>query len=442
MRHIRKVEIENIRGIAHMVIDLNGMTVLRGCNGSGKSSVIEAIRLVFAGGYDPLALRTGEDKGEVVLTGDDGTTIKRIINRAKRTSTLDIRSAAGERVAAPQGFIEQLSTTFSYDPLKFLRCSGKERFEYLKKTLDVNLQVEEALAISEKYFVDADVIYSAWDPKLPGLDRIAKLRKAVYDRRTKINQSTRDLEGSIRTMKASVPSLNADGEQYREAEARLASELSGAKSAWARAKQQAEDEASAEQRSINEWEQTKIAEIKAMAAERRTAIGGALAAAIAQLEGEHGPVTRDLTERHAEARKALSDYDRAVGAREAIAKLEAELKDSRSLGDKLTFVIDGLDEIERQKLAASPVAGVELRDGEIFIDGVAFDGVNTQRRYQVAIQLGAINAGELKFMVCDEMEHWDQANFDAFAEAAKNAGFQVVCAVVDDCALQVTTVRG
>lgn len=437
MNHIRKVEIENIRGIKHMVIDLTELTVLRGSNGSGKSSVVEAIRLVFAGGYDPLAVSTWAEAGKVVLTGDDGTTITRSINKTKRTSTLDIRSEAGEKVAAPQGYIDNLTQIFSYDPLKLLRCTPTERFKYLKETLTVEVGIDEFLELARHYSVDDSVIYESWDAKAAGLDRIAKLRKAVYERRTKINSKARDLDGSIKTMKASVPSLNADGVDWRAAEAAASLELAEAKRAWGMAVQQAGDEAAAAKDAIDGWEREEIARIKAEAAARREVIQQALAATLDEVNGQHQPTVAALIARHAEARQQLSDYDKAIGAREAIAKLEVELKDSRTLGDKYTFIIEGIDKIEKQKLEASPVDGVLLRDGEVFIDGVAFDGVNTQRRYRAAIEIGAVNAGPLKFMLCDEMEHWDEGNFKAFAEAAKEAGFQVVCAVVDNCPLTV-----
>lgn len=439
MKHLTKVEIENVRGIRHQVIELGAITIIRGQNGWGKSSILDAIRYGFEGGYDPLSVSTWADTAKIVLTGDDGSTITRIIDKQKRQSRVEIRSAAGEVIAAPQTWLKELSSAFSYDPLRLLRCSPKERFAYLKETLAVEVNIDEMLRIARENFIDEDVIYGAWDAKAAGLDRIAKLRKAAYDRRTAINRKARDLEGSIVTMKASVPSLNADGTEWREAEANLAQKLSAAKSARATAVQQANDEASAAKDAIDAWEREEIAKIHAESARRRETIVTAHSAAIAQIQDEHDPVIADLSQQHATARQQLSDYDKAIGAREAIARLEDELKGSRTLGEKLTLLIEGIDKLEKEKLAASPVPGVELRDGEIWIDGVAFDGVNTQRRYEVAIQIGAINAGPLRFMLCDEMEHWDKEHFDVFTEAAREAGFQVVAAIVDDVPLKVET---
>ena len=44
---IRKVEIENFRGIAHAVIDLNNFTTLVGPNNIGKSTILAALNLVL-----------------------------------------------------------------------------------------------------------------------------------------------------------------------------------------------------------------------------------------------------------------------------------------------------------------------------------------------------------------------------------------------------------
>lgn len=437
MTHLKRVEIENIRGIRHMVIDLSALTIIRGKNGSGKTSVIEAIRQAFAGGYDPLAVHTDAEEGRIVITGDDDSTITRTINKAKRTSRVTIQSAAGETIPAPQSYIEKLSGAFSYDPLRMLRCSPKERFQYLKESLSVEVDIADLTAIAERHFVDEEVVYSAWDPKIAGLDRIAKVRKAAYERRTAINRKSKDLEGAINTMKASVPSLNADGQDWRGAEATLSQQLSAAKSARATAIQQANDEGAAATESINAWEREELAKIRAEASKRRETITIVHAAALDQIRSEHDQPIADLTARHAEARQQLSDYDKAIGAREAIAKLEKDLDGQRTLGDKLTFVLEDIDALEKAKLAASPAPGVELRDGEIYIDGVPFDGVNTQRQYEVAIMIGAANAGPLKSMICDEIEHWDTANFEALQEAARNSGFQVIAAAVDDVPLTV-----
>lgn len=439
MTHLKKVEIENIRGIRHMVIDLAAITVIRGSNGSGKTSVIEAIRQGLCGGYDPLAVHSEADEGVITLTADDGTVIKRTINRVKRNSRLTITSAAGEVIPAPQNFVNELAGQFSYDPFKLLRCSPKERYQYLKESLTIDVDISELTAITAKHFLPDDVVLSNWSAKSSGLDRIAQVRKGAYDRRRAINRQFSDLEGAIRTMQLSVPSLNEDGTDWKQAEAQLSQQLSTAKSLRASALQQANDEMAAAREGIDSWEREELAKIRAAAAARRETIVTAHSAAVAQIQQEHDPGIAEMGARHAKARQQLSDYDRAVGARDAIAKLQAELEQHRIDGDRLTFVIEDIDALERSKLAASPAPGVELRDGEIFIDGIPFDGVNTQRQYEVAIQLGAANAGQMRAMICDEIEHWDSANFAALEQAARDSGFQLICAAVDDVPLTVET---
>ena len=53
MLRIESVEIKNIKGIASATFGLGTLTVIRGANGTGKTSILDSIATIFDGGHDP-----------------------------------------------------------------------------------------------------------------------------------------------------------------------------------------------------------------------------------------------------------------------------------------------------------------------------------------------------------------------------------------------------
>src|SRR5690349_17447478 len=110
---ITRIEAENIRGITNGVLEPRTITVLKGGNGTGKTSWLDSVRVVFDGGYDPLIIRNGEKKARVEMTLDDGTICTRVLNAEKKTSTLTVKSADGEVVKSPKSYIDAIADTFA-----------------------------------------------------------------------------------------------------------------------------------------------------------------------------------------------------------------------------------------------------------------------------------------------------------------------------------------
>ena len=46
-------------------------------------------------------------------------------------------------------------------------------------------------------------------------------------------------------------------------------------------------------------------------------------------------------------------------------------------------------------LAEFPIKGLEIKDGDIYLDGVVFDNVNESRRIAFALELAAIRQSDL-----------------------------------------------
>lgn len=209
---ISSVVIEDVLGTEYASFKPRSITVLRGANGSGKSSIITALTSLFDGGHDPSMIRVGAKKGKITLTLSDGTTITKTITPTR--GTVEIMDASGNIVAAPQTFINRMTSAMAVDPVRLLTAKPKDLVATL---LDV-MPIE---------FTPADVA-SACDIKVDNtidMDGLEKLRKHAYEQRSRENVSVRDSEGTLKQLCQSLP--EDDGKDWDAALMELEAEALG-----------------------------------------------------------------------------------------------------------------------------------------------------------------------------------------------------------------------
>jgi len=103
---ITGIEIENILGIKELEFNPGQVTEISGKNGSGKTSILEAIKGALKGGHDATLLKAGETQGGVVLVLDNGFRINKTIT--SKGSELELTDENGEIQKTPQTVINKL----------------------------------------------------------------------------------------------------------------------------------------------------------------------------------------------------------------------------------------------------------------------------------------------------------------------------------------------
>lgn len=422
---IAHVRISNILGIAELEFTPEGFNEITGPNGTGKTSVLEAIQAVLKTGHDATLLRKGADKGEAVLVLDDGTELSKTVTADKSTSKVKVDGKATSR---PAEALKALTDLYSANPIEFLRARKQDRVKVLLETMPLEADTEKLAEITG--------IPVTAQPGTHALAVIDAVYKEVYDDRTGTNRAVKEKDNTINQLKLAMPEApgGVDGSedellaQVRAADEaktteleRISNKLNGVK-----ADNQAKLEA------IRAETQRKIDEAKA----EGQAAADAITAEERRIEGLAGTQREKTIQKHADAiaplNTALNSIKENRGAHakreqamQTIQQMETELVDLQGDAARQTKALADLEQYKNDLLASLPIPGVEVKDGEIYRDGVVFDRLNTAQQVWVAIEIAKLRAGNLGVSCVDGIELLDPAAFEEFKKQSLASNLQL-----------------
>lgn len=423
---ISHVKISNILGIDDLDFTPGGFTTIEGPNGTGKTSVLEAIKAAVQTGHDATLLRRGAEKGEVVLVLDDGQSIaKRVTADGSKT---EVRDAEGKKLGRPAEAIAKLTDMLSVNPVDFLMAPKKDRVRVLLESMPIEVDAAELTRISG--------IKVTATPGLHALHVIDQVAKQVYDERTGTNRAVKEKDATINQLRAAMPDA-IDGAQGDEQDlvdkveeartskdtevARIDTKLAGLR-----------DEARGKIDAIRADLQAKIDALKAEAQQKVDEINTGLSETerkattqrektIAKYNDTVGPLNSALavirTNREAAAKRAVT--------LETIGKLVEELEGLRADAAKQTKALDDIEAYKSKLLANLPIPGLEVKDGEVYRGGVPLDRLNTAQQVEIAVGVAKLRAGQLGVVCVDRIECLDAENFAAFREQMADSGLQL-----------------
>lgn len=430
---ISQVRISNILGIASLEFNAGKFNLIKGPNGQGKTSVLEAIKSVVEGGHDATLLRHGEEKGEVVLVLDDETQIRKRVT--EKSSPLEVVQE-GAKVKRPTDVIRELTDMLSVNPVDFLRAPKKDRVRVLLETMPLQVDIEKLSRISG--------IKVTGDTGEHALALIDRVRKEIYDDRTGTNRAVKEKDNTINQLRLAMPEAPAGVEstdeaglrnqvdeatKARDAEVeRIRTKLDGIKSANQAKIEEIRAEA---QRKIDEIRNAAVSEVEAIQTEERRIEG--LAAqqrekAIATHTDTVTPINQALSVIVAN-RDAVAKRQQAL---EVIEKMEEELQDLMKDAATQSKAIDAIDRYKEELLDSLPIPGLEVRDGDIYRNGVQFDRLNTSQQVGIAVEIAKLRAGELGIICLDGMELMDSEHLAELKTQAEAAGVQLFVTRVSD----------
>lgn len=435
--HISHLKINNILGVDDLEFSPEGFNQISGKNGTGKTSVLEAIKAATGQGHDATLLRNGEEKGEVVLVLDNGTEIKRRVTPNK--SQTDVTDPDGKKVTKPAEFIRGLVDTLSVNPVDFLRAPKKDRVKVLLEAMPIVVDAERLEKI-----VGVPVFIGEGEHGLAVIDTV---RKQVYDDRTGTNRAVKEKDSTINQLRLAMPEAPGgvegnEDELRTQVEAattakdselgRIRDKLEGiketnhAKITELRGEtQKLIDEAKAEcQRKIDEAVAAGQTAVESIQTTERE-IEGKAAIQREKTIQKHTETVGPLNQALESIRLNRGAHAKREQAQTTIEQMEKELEDLTLDAAAQSKALADIDAYKLGLLASLPIPGVEIRDGEIYRNDVPFDRLNTAQQVGIAVEIAKLRAGNLPICCVDGLELLDPDAFEEFRKQTAESGLQL-----------------
>lgn len=406
---ILSLSAENIKRLSVVEITPDGspILVIGGHNGAGKSSVLDAIEMALGGAsaVPSHPVRNGQARGKVVIDLGDFI-VTRTFTAATGATALVVSSKDGAKYGSPQALLDKLIGKLSFDPLAFERMDVKKQAETLRVLVGLST-------------ADLD-------------NGIAE----VYEERTSVNRTVKQLEGQIANMHAyektpkdevSIAGLTKELEAAEESRRAYDQARSRYESA-ARDYTSATETVATSERAV-EALQVQIAAIN----ERLVAERGVIQERLSTVDAakQAGLAAKTALVDSAPIRARLIDAEtinQHVRANVAIVEAVSAVKEERKVAQDLTDKLAALEIQKRARLAqvAMPIDGLAFSDGDgLLFDGVPFDQASQAQRLRVSVAVGLALNPQLKVLLVREGSALDRTSLALLGELAAAADAQI-----------------
>ena len=393
---INELLIENVKRVKAVQFEpsADGLTIIGGRNGQGKTSVLDAIAWALGGNnYKP---SVPERDGALVppnlhIELSNGL----IVERKGKNSTLKVTDPNGNK--SGQQLLNEFVSTLALDLPKFINGSDKDKADSLLKILGIGDVLAQLDTKENQLYAQRTEVGRIADRKKKAADEMP-----MYPNVPKEPVRATDLI----KQQQEILARNGENEQKRQNAARYERMLAEAQIAF--------DEAKA---ALQKAEQDCLTARKSA-------------------EDLHDESTAELEKNLAEI-EALNIKIRANSTKEAA---EVEANNLQQEYDGLTEQIESVRE-ERNKLLDSaelPLPGLSVKDGKLIYNNMPWDGMSGSDQLKVATAIVRKLNPQCGFVLMDKLEQMDLETLQEFGVWLKAEGLQVIATRVstgDECSI-------
>lgn len=393
---INELLIENVKRVKAVQFEpsADGLTIIGGRNGQGKTSVLDAIAWALGGNnYKP---SIPERDGALVppnlhIELSNGL----IVERKGKNSTLKVTDPNGNK--SGQQLLNEFVSTLALDLPKFINGSDKDKADSLLKILGIGDVLAQLDTKENQLYAQRTEV-----------GRIADRKKKAADEMPMYPNVPKEPVSATELIKQQQEILarNGENERKRQDAARYEQMLAEAQIAF--------DEAKA---ALQKAEQDCLTARKSA-------------------EDLHDESTAELEKNLAEI-EALNIKIRANSTKEAA---EIEANNLQQEYDGLTEQIESVRE-ERSKLLDSaelPLPGLSVKDGKLIYNNMPWDGMSGSDQLKVATAIVRKLNPQCGFVLMDKLEQMDLETLQEFGAWLKQEELQVIATRVstgDECSI-------
>ena len=463
-----KIVIKNLFGIREAALD--GRSVeLAGPKGSGKTSVLDAIRYALTNRSDrDYIIHQGADEGEIIIETDTGLSIDRKTRTAK-TDTVKVRDGSMLQTR-PAEFLSGIFTPLQLNPVAFTQLSRQEKNRVILSLIDFAWDMNW---IKEQFGeIPQGVDYSKHI--LEVLSDIQAESGIYFQSRQNLNRDIRNKQAFIADIAKDIPphydaarwEAYPTREKYQELE-----RIREANSRIERAKSFREG-FDAKKRGLEAERAIQLTAIEQDISAQREAITGdiqrmeaQIAAAREKLDGlaQRRKEREELED--ARFRESLAKLERDVGVADQYAEQEVQdtsalsaeldeaeqmrshlneyrrMRDMQTELDELTARSQALtDKIELARelpatilaQATIPVEGLTVEDGVPLIHGLPISNLSDGELLELCVDITVSKPGQLGIILVDGAERLDSVSRERLYAKCKAKGLQLIATRVTD----------
>ena len=465
---ISKLKISNLFGISEFEADGKSLELL-GANGTGKTSVLDAIRLALTNKTDrDFTVKNGAVEGEILIEFDNGVSIQ----RKPRLNKTDFKKITqdGKEVQRPEEFLSNLFSKLQLDPVEFVELSDKEQNRLILELIEYDWD----MSTIEKWFGEIPPAVDYSKNILEVLEQIASEDGFYYKQRKKINREVKDKEAVVEEMVRSIPdNFNAQkwseyniGETYSKIEqalhdnakidkalnlktnydAKIAAFKSEKEEEVARIKQATIDEITSQK--------TKIATLEAelaAAKERLSHIGENEAAKIEAAESNYNANISQFNEELKTFEPYLNAVRVDVKALQDEAETANKMKIHLSEYDRMTKINDEIDTLkdkaqeftDKIELARSlpatilkevklPLENMSVDGSNVLINDLPISNLSEGEKLNLCVDVAIKNKDGLQIVLIDGVEKLSSINRANLFAKCKQSGLQFIATRTTD----------
>lgn len=400
---INKLEIENVKRVKAVKFEptANGITVIGGDNGQGKTSVLDSIAWALGGNKFRPSQPVRE--GSVIppnlhIVMSNGL----VVERKGKNSDLKVIDPDGNKAGQQllDSFVEELALNLP----KFMQQSNKEKANTLLQIIGVG----EQLVALEKEEQDA---YN----RRHAIGQIADQKEKFAKEQEYYPDAPKELVSASYLIKQQQEILARNGENQKKRE-NLAS--------------------------IQKLHEEAVNRVEMLKRELSNA-ENELAKVIGDLTTASKSAKNLIDESTEELEKSITEVDeinRKVRANLDKDKAEEDARDYREEYDALTTEIT---EIRKRKTALLdnadlPLEGLSVEDGDLIYNGFKWDNMSGSEQLKVATAIVRKLNPNCGFVLIDKLEQMDVTTLNAFGEWLESEGLQAIATRVstgDECSI-------